>query len=66
MNRSAHSAGLKVSDTISEITVAVAMVTANWRKNWPRMPVKKVEGMNTADSTSAMAISAPPTSSMVL
>ena len=26
----------------------------------------KVEGMNTADSTSAMATSAPPTSSMVL
>ena len=51
---------------MSEITVAVAMVTANWRKNWPMMPVKKVEGMNTADSTSAMAISAPPTSSMVL
>ncbi len=65
LNSSAHSAGLKVSDTISEITVAVAMVTANWRKNWPRMPERNTEGMNTADSTSAMAISAPPTSSMV-
>ena len=55
-----------MSETISEITVEVAMVTANWRKNWPRMPVRNTEGMNTAVSTSAMAISAPPTSSMVL
>ena len=51
---------------MSEMTVEVAMVTANWRKNWPRMPVRKTEGMNTAVSTRAIAISAPPTSSMVL
>ena len=66
LNKSAQSAGLKVSETMSEMTVEVAMVTANWRKNWPRMPVKNTDGMNTAVSTRAMAISAPPTSSMVL
>ena len=41
------------------------MVTANWRKNCPEMPEMKAEGTNTAQSVSAMAISAPPTSSMV-
>ena len=45
--------------------VAEAIVTANWRKNWPEMPGMKAAGMNTAESTSAIAISAPPTSSMV-
>ena len=49
----------------SEITVAAAIVTANWRKNWPEMPPINAAGMNTAQSTSAMAISAPPTSSIV-
>ena len=46
--------------------VAAAMVTANWRKNWPEMPVMKAAGMKTAASTRAIATSAPPTSSMVL
>ena len=40
------------------MTVDVAMVTANCRKNWPRMPVRNTEGMNTAVSTRAIAISA--------
>ena len=45
--------------------VAVAMVTANWRKKAPVMPPTKADGTNTATSTSAIAISAVPTSSMV-
>ena len=58
-------AGLSVSDTRREMTVDVAIVTANCRKNWPEMPVTKAAGMNTAVKTRAMAISAPPTSSTV-
>jgi hypothetical protein len=65
LNSRAQSAGLSVSETKHEITVAAAMVTANWRKNWPEMPDTKAAGMNTAVSTRAMAISAPPTSSIV-
>ena len=45
--------------------VAEAIVIANWRKNWPEIPGMKAAGMNTAESTNAMAISAPPTSSIV-
>ena len=45
--------------------VAEAIVTANWRKNWPEIPGINAAGMNTAESTSAIAISAPPTSSIV-
>jgi hypothetical protein len=56
---------LRVSDMKQEITIDAAMVTANWRKNWPEMPLLKADGMNTAHSVSAMAISAPQTSSMV-
>ena len=50
---------------MQEMIVADAMVTANWRKNWPEMPAMKAAGMNTAESTRAMATSAPPTSSIV-
>ena len=45
--------------------VAVAIVTANCRKKAPVMPPIKAEGTNTATSTSKIAISAAPTSSMV-
>ena len=55
-----------MSETKQEITVEAAIVTANWRKNSPEMPDRKAEGTNTAQSVSAMEISAPPTSSMVL
>jgi hypothetical protein len=54
-----------VSETISEITVEAAIVTANWRKNCPEMPDRKADGTNTAHSVSAMETSAPPTSSIV-
>jgi hypothetical protein len=43
------------------MAVAVAMVRANRRKSCPRIPVRKVEGMNTADSTRAMTTVASPT-----
>ncbi len=45
--------------------VEAAIVTANWRKNSPEIPAMKAAGTNTAHRVSAMAISAPPTSSMV-
>ena len=64
-NSSAQSAGLSVSETKAETIVEAAIVTANWRKNWPEMPEMKAVGTNTAQSVSAMAISAPPTSSIV-
>ena len=59
------SAGLSVSEQKHESAVATAMVTANWRKKRPVMPSRKAVGTNTAQSTSAMDSSAPPTSSMV-
>ena len=65
LNSSAHSAGLRVSETKQEMTVDAEIVTANWRKNCPEMPLMNADGMNTAHSVSAIASSAPPTSSMV-
>ena len=60
------SAGDSVSEQKQEIAVATAMVTANCWKNCPEMPPRKAVGTNTAQSTSAIETSAPPTSSMVL
>src|SRR5258708_1227233 len=65
LNKTAQRAGLSVSETKQEITVEAAIVTANWRKNRPEMPERKAEGTNTAHSVRAIAISAPPTSSIV-
>ena len=48
----------------AEITVDVAIVSANWRKNWPMIPVMNAQGTNTAVSTRPMAITGPETSSM--
>ena len=59
-------AGLSVSELKAEITVETAMVTANWRKNWPVMPPRKAQGTNTAQSTRATAITGPVTSSIAL
>src|SRR5262249_47441403 len=63
--RTAASAGLKVSETKQEITVEAAMVAANWVKNRPEMPEMKAVGTKTAQSVSAMAMSAPDTSVIV-
>ena len=65
MKSTAQSAGLSVSETKQEITVEAEIVTANWRKNSPEMPEMKADGTNTAQSVNAIAISAPPTSSIV-
>ena len=55
----AHSAGDRVSALIAEISIADAMVTANWRNSWPEMPGMKATGTNTESSTSVMAMIGP-------
>ena len=60
------SAGLSVSELKAEMTVETAMVTANWRKNWPLIPPRNAAGMKTANSTSPTAMTGPVTSSMAL
>ena len=65
IRKTALSAGLNVSETKQEITVEAAMVAANCVKNRPEMPEMKAVGTKTAHSVSAMAISAPDTSSIV-
>lgn len=61
----ADSAGASVTDVKNEIAVDTAIVTPNWRKNWPEMPGMNEVGTNTAQSTSVIANSAPPTSFIV-
>ena len=61
----AESAGASVTDVKNEIAVDTAIVTPNWRKNWPEMPGMNEVGTNTAHSTSVIANSAPPTSFIV-
>ena len=55
-----------VKALMAEMIVETAMVTANWRKNWPVMPARKQHGMNTELSTSVMASIGPVISSMAL
>ena len=55
-------AGLRVSELIVEMTVDEAIVSANWRKNWPVIPEMNAQGMNTAESTSPTAITGAETS----
>ena len=63
-SRMAASAGLSVSELMAEKTVDTEIVTANWRKNRPVMPLIKAHGTNTAHSTRATAITGPVTSSI--
>ena len=65
LKSTAQRAGLRVSETKQEMMVEAEIVTANWRKNSPEMPEMKADGTNTAQSVSAIEISAPPTSSIV-
>ena len=44
MSSKPHSAGLSVSELNAEKNVETAIVRANWRKNWPVMPVMKAHG----------------------
>src|SRR5712671_2321228 len=66
LNSTAHRAGLRVSETKHEMTVDAAIVTANCRKKSPEIPERKADGTKTAHNVSAIEISAPPTSSIVL
>ena len=50
----------------AEKTVETAIVTANCRKNCPVIPLMNAQGTNTAQSTSATAITGPVTSSIAL
>ena len=58
--------GVMVRALTAEMNVETAMVTANWRKNWPVMPPRKQQGTNTAASTSVMASTGPVISSIAL
>ena len=40
---------------IAEMIVETAIVTANWRKNWPLIPPRKQHGTNTELSTRVIA-----------
>ena len=44
-----------------ESTTAITSVTANWLSMVPVMPPRNATGMNTEQSTSTIATSAPPT-----
>ena len=46
--------------------VDTAIVTANWRKNWPVIPPMKQHGTNTEQSASVMARIGPVISSMAM
>ena len=63
-SRMAHRAGLSVSATTVESRTATVTVTANSRYRIPVMPGNRATGMNTAASTSDVAISAPVNSSI--
>ena len=58
--------GVMVRALMAEMIVETAIVTANWRKNWPLTPPRKQHGMNTELSTSVMASTGPVISSMAL
>ncbi len=50
----------------AEMIIDTAMVSANWRKNWPVMPPRKALGSSTELSTSVMAKIGPVISFMAL
>ena len=58
--------GVMVMALMAEMTVETAIVTANWRKNWPVMPLMNAHGTNTAHSTRPTAMIGPVTSSIAL
>ena len=57
---------MKVRATVPEMTTDTAMVMANCWYMRPAMPPVKATGMNTAHSTSTMAMTGPVTSCMAL
>ena len=66
LRSNAARAGESVSELSAEIAVETAIVSANWRKNVPVMPVMNAVGINTEQRTSAIATKAPPTSVIAL
>jgi hypothetical protein len=66
LNRNTARDGVMVMALMAEITVETEIVRANWRKNWPVMPLMKAHGTNTAHSTRPTATIGPVTSSMAL
>ena len=58
--------GVMVRALTAEMIVETAIVTANWRKNWPVIPPRKQQGTNTEQSASVMAMIGPVISSMAL
>ena len=55
---SEHITGLSVSATTVESNTDTAMVIVNWRYNCPVIPLRKLTGTNTAQSTNEVAIKA--------
>ena len=64
LSKTAHRAGDKVKALKAEISIDMAIVTANCLNSVPVIPSSKREGRNTAASTKAMAITGPETSCM--
>src|SRR3954466_5015725 len=62
LSNTAHRAGQSVRELSVEIVVEIAIVSANWRKNWPTIPDRNAHGMNTANSTAPTATTGPDTS----
>ena len=57
-------AGVMVMALTAEISIDAEIVSANWRKNWPVMPLRKALGSSTELSTSVMARIGPVISFM--
>ncbi len=57
-----HSAGVSVSETIIDTTIAATRVMVNSRKNAPTMPLANSSGMNTATSEAVMETMVKPIS----
>src|SRR3984957_13286170 len=62
LSSSADNAGDSVSELNAEMTVEIAIVSANCLKNSPDNPLMNAVGRNTAHSTSAVAMIGPVTS----
>jgi hypothetical protein len=55
----AQSAGERVSALIAEMSMAMLIVTANWRNSWPDMLGMKATGTKTDSRTRLMAMIGP-------
>ena len=64
LSRIAASASDSVNATMPEITTETAIVTANCLYNCPVIPDRNATGINTASSTSTIAMTGPVTSSI--